>query len=65
MVSVGAVTGWIIALLIDREVSDGSSANVLLFAGVPFVLLAVAALACWWPASRAGRIDPVIALKQE
>jgi putative ABC transport system permease protein len=65
VVAIGAAAGWVIALLIDREVSDGTGVNIGLFAGVPFVLIAVAALACWWPAVRAGRIDPYLALKQE
>lgn len=34
------------------------------FALVPVVLLVVAALACWWPARRAARIDPLAALRQ-
>ena len=34
------------------------------FALVPVVLLVVAALACWWPARRASRIDPLTALRQ-
>jgi ABC-type lipoprotein release transport system permease subunit len=37
----------------------------LTFATPPAVLLAVAALACWIPASRAARIDPALALRRD
>jgi putative ABC transport system permease protein len=35
------------------------------FASSALLLLAVAGLACWAPARRAARIDPMLALRQD
>jgi ABC-type lipoprotein release transport system permease subunit len=35
------------------------------FAGVSALLTVIAALACWIPARRASRVDPIVVLREE
>lgn len=67
------LAGVVVGLLLARAVSDLLTTllfeiqpfSVLVYAGVTFGLLVVAALACSVPAIRAARIDPVTALRVE
>jgi putative ABC transport system permease protein len=41
------------------------STDIMTFASVPFLLAAVAFLACYLPARRATLVDPVVALRND
>ncbi len=67
--AVGIVLGLVASIALTRVVSSYlvgvSATDPLTFAGVPVVLLGVAALASYLPARRAASIDPVRALHEE
>jgi len=60
----GAVTGWLLAFAVVVAVF-AAPIDVVVFAGVPVVLFAVAACAAWWPARRVTRVSPLAALRAE
>jgi putative ABC transport system permease protein len=64
VIGVGAFAEWVLAALVAMHLVRGGL-DLRVFAGVPFALMLVAAIACWLPARRATRIDPVIALRAE
>ena len=60
----GIASGWLIVLVLDLHLLRGVI-DVPVFAGVPVLLLAVAAFAAWLPARCVAAIDPTVALRQE
>lgn len=59
----GAAIGWLLAFAVSLQAVGDQQIDVAVFAGVPAVLLSVAAFACWLPAHRAARLDPWQALR--
>jgi len=68
-VAIGLAAGFVAAAIIAnvfRATLFGiSPLDPVSFASVGMVLLAAAGLACYLPARRAGRIDPVLALRHD
>ena len=64
VIGAGALVGWSVMFMIALHLLRGA-VDLPVFAGVPAILLLVAALACWVPARRATRVDPMASLRQE
>jgi hypothetical protein len=64
-VVVGIAAGIIVTRLMTRLLYQVSASNPFVFGGAAAALLAFALLACYVPARRATRVDPLVALKDE
>jgi predicted permease len=61
----GVVGGWALTRAMGRFTAGPSEAGPLIFGGAALLLASVALLACWIPARRAMRVDPMVALRYE
>jgi ABC-type antimicrobial peptide transport system permease subunit len=69
MVVLGVIVGLLASLGFSRPIASMlfrvSSSDPLTFVSVALILSAVALVACYLPARRASRVDPVVALRYE
>ena len=64
-VAIGLVSSLALSRVIANYVKEWDAKDPLAFFGVTTILLIVALVACWFPASRATAIQPLVALRHE
>jgi predicted permease len=63
-VMIGLLASAALTRLMESLLFGVSAADPLTFVAIPLLLIGVALLACWIPARRAARVDPIVALHQ-
>ena len=62
---VGSIAALALTRLLESQLYEVSATDPAVFGGLAAGLLLVAAIACWLPARRASRVDPVTALRHD
>jgi len=64
-IAIGLFAAFAVTRVMRSMLVGVSATDPLTFLAITALFIAVAALACWVPARRASRLDPLVALRQE
>jgi putative ABC transport system permease protein len=64
-IAIGLASAYGLRSLMTKMLFNVSPTDPLTFAGVALLLMSVALLACWIPARRATKVDPLVAVRHE
>jgi putative ABC transport system permease protein len=64
-ITIGLAGAWVASRLLSSLLYEISATDTLTYMSVALILASVSALASYFPARRAARVDPIVALRHE